>query len=160
MKKWGIQEDAVTSHPLKTMGSLARKMKPEEEKIFQALVDDGFRQFKKVICQGRPKFEKDPEALDKLATGQIFTARQAEENGLVDKIGFVEDAIDRAIKLAKLDPANVNVVKYKAEPKLSEMIFGQSRVGPSFDTSVLLDAAAPRAYFLCTWLPALAGSAK
>jgi protease IV len=160
MSKWGIQEDAVMSHPLKTMGSLSRKMTPEEKKIFQALVDDGFRQFKDVIKQGRPKFKKDTEALDRLATGQVFTAQQAKENGLVDEIGFVEDAIDRAIQLAHLNRADVKVVRYKAEPKMSEILFGESRVRPSFDPAALLNAAAPRAYFLCTWLPALTGSEK
>ena len=97
LQKWGIQEDAVASDPLKTMGSFARKMTEKERKIFQGLVDEGFSQFKDAIKQGRPKFRKDPTALDKLATGQVFTAQQALDDGLIDKIGFVEDAIDRAI---------------------------------------------------------------
>ena len=138
---------------LKTMGSFARKMTDEEREIFQELVDEGFTQFKDVIKQGRPKFRQDPAALDKLATGQVFTAEQASDNGLIDKIGFVEDAIDRAIRLAKLDKANVKVVKYKAEPRLADILFGQSRVQPSLDLAALLDGATPRAYYLCTWLP-------
>jgi protease IV len=159
MGKLGVQEDVVASGPLKTMGSVARKMTPEERKIFQALVDEGFTQFKAVIKQGRPKFRQDSAALDKLATGQIFTAQQALESGLIDKIGFIEDAVDRAIGMAKLDKANVKVVKYKAEPRLSDVLFGQSRVA-SLDLAAMLDSVTPRAYYLCTWLPALAGSAK
>ena len=122
------------------MGSFARKMTDEERKIFQELVDEGFTQFKDAIKQGRPKFRKDPAALDKLATGQVFTAEQALENGLIDKIGFIEDAIDRAIRLAGLDKENVKVVKYKAEPRLSDLLFGQSRVQPSLDLAALLDS--------------------
>jgi protease-4 len=160
MQKWGIQEDAVASDPLKTMGSLARKMTSQERKIFQELVDEGFTQFKNVIKDGRPNFRKNPSALDKLATGQVFTAQQALKNGLVDKIGFVEDAIDRVIRLAKLDKANVKVVKYKAEPKLSEMLFGCSRVQPSIDLAAILESASPCAYYLCTWMPSLASSTK
>jgi len=156
MRKWGIQEDAVASHPLKTMGSFARDMTPEERKIFQALVDEGFSAFKAAIQSGRPKFQKDPEALDRLATGQIFTAAQALENGLIDKIGFIEDAILRAIDLAGLDEKNVKVVKYRAEPRLSDVLWGRSRVPPSVDLSALLEATTPRAYYLCTWLPAIA----
>jgi len=153
MQKWGIQEDAVASDPLKTMGSFARKMTPKERKIFQALVDAGFTQFKDAIKQGRPKFRNDPAALDRLATGQVYTAQQALAEGLIDKIGFVEDAVDRAIKLAGLDKENVKVVKYKAELRLSEIIFGQSRLQPSFDLAALLESTTPRAYYLCTWLP-------
>jgi protease IV len=160
MQKWGIQEDDVASHHLKGMGSIARKMTPEERKIFQELVDEGFTQFKNVIKQGRPKFRNDSAALDKLATGQVYTAQQALQLGLIDKIGFVEDAIDRAILLAGLKKENVKVVKYKAETRLSEILFGESRVQPSFDLALLLDSTTPRAYYLCTWLPALAGTAK
>jgi protease-4 len=160
MEKWGIQEDPVASDKLKTMGSFARKMTPEERKIFQDLVDQGFTEFKDAIKSGRPKFREDPAALDKLATGQVFTATQALENGLVDKIGFIEDAVDRAISLAHLDKEKVKVVKYKSEPRLSDILFGQSHVQPQFDLAALLEVATPRAYYLCTWLPAMAGSAK
>ena len=160
MQKWGIQQDDVTSHRLKDMGSVTRKMTLEERSIFQALVDDGFTQFKKVVKAGRPKFRHDPAALDKLATGQVFTADQALKSGLIDQIGFIEDAIDRAIQLAGLDRANVKVVKYRAEPRLADVLFGQSRVQPSFDLAAVLDATTPRGYYLCTWLPALAASAK
>jgi protease-4 len=160
LEKWGVQEDAVASNPLKTMGTFARKMTDRERKIFQELVDEGFTQFKAVIKEGRANFRKDPSSLDKLATGQVFTAQQALKNGLIDKIGFVEDAIDRAIRLAKLDRANVKVVKYKAEPKLSEILLGRSRIQPAVDLAALLDSMAPGAYYLCTWIPPLASSEK
>lgn len=160
MQKWGIQEDAIASHHLKGMGSIARKMTDEERKIFQGLVDEGFTQFKDVIKHGRPKFREDPDALDKLATGQVFTAQQALQNGLVDKIGFIEDAIDRAISLAGLEKDKVRVVKYKAEPRFSEVLFGENRLPPAIDLTTLLETTTPRAFYLCTWLPAVAESAK
>jgi len=160
MEKWGVEEDDIASHPLKTMGSICRKMTPEEQQIFKDLVEEGFTQFKDVIKSGRPKFRKNPDALDKIATGQVFTANQALKNGLIDEIGFIENAIDRAITLAKLDAKDVKVVKYKAEPKLANLLFGQSEARKPLDLSALLDGTTPRAYYLCTWLPILAGSEK
>jgi protease IV len=160
IERWGIQDDAVASAKLKTMGSMARKMTPEERKIFQELVDQGFTQFKDAIKGGRPKFRQDPDALDKLATGQVYTAKQALDTGLIDKIGFVEDAVDQAIELAGLSKSNVRVVKYKAQPRLSDVLWGDSDDQASLSLSSLLEAATPRAYYLCTWFPALAGSAK
>ena len=139
MGKWGIQEDAVASHHLKGMGSFTRKMTPEERKIFQQLVDDGFTRFKKIVQQGRPAFRQNPAALDRLATGQVYTADQALKNGLVDRIGFIEDAINRAIQLAGLNPADVKVVRYRAEPRLSDILFGQTRAQPSFDLAAVLE---------------------
>lgn len=160
MEKWGIQEDDVASHRLKSMGSICRKMTPEEQDIFQGLVNEGFTQFKDVIKAGRPKFRKDPAALDKLATGQVFTSEQAKKNGLIDEIGFIEKAIDRAIELAKLDAKDVKVVRYKAEPRLAALLFGQGEAKTPLDLSLLLNSTTPRAYYLCSWLPILAGSTK
>ena len=160
MEKIGAQEDSIASHPLKTMGSMVRPMTEKERKIFQELVDEGFKRFKDIVKSGRTKFEKDPTALDKLATGQIFTTEQAKQNGLVDKIGFIEDAIHRAIELAGLDSNDVKVIKYKPEPSLASILLGaQARRSAAVDFQTLLEMTTPRAYYLSTWLPGL-GSAK
>ena len=154
MKELGVADDSVASNPLKEMGSFARPMTEEERKIFQNLVNDAFARFKSVVEYGRPKFKQDPAALDKLATGQIFTADQAQQNGLIDKIGFIDDAVDRAIALAHLDKDNVKVVRYKPEPSLANLLLGVQSARPAnFDLAALLDLATPRAYYLCTWLP-------
>ena len=156
-KEYGIQEDSVASHRLKNMGSLAREMTDEERKIFQNLVDESFLQFKQIIRDNRPQFQKDPAALDKLATGQVYSAQQAQKLGLVDQIGFLEDAVDRAIALAKLDPKDVTVVKYRPEISLADLFLGQAR-SRGFDLDQLLDAAAPQAYYLANHLPPLGKS--
>ena len=136
-------------------------MTPEEKKIFQALVNDSFEQFKKVVRSGRSEFEKDPKKLDALATGQIFTAEQAVKNGLIDKIGFLEDAVDRAIELADLDSEKVKVVRYKQEAGLGSILLGgQSSKSQSLDLKALLEMTTPKAYYLASWLPGLAGAAK
>ena len=154
----GVKEDAVTSGRLKNMGSFARPMSDEERRLFQALVNDGFTRFKDVIKQGRPRFQQHPEALDEIATGQIFTAEQAKKNGLVDRIGYIEDAIDRAIELAGLDPDNVRVVKYNPEFGLFETLFGLESRRPGFDLAAFLDLNSPRAYYLSTRLPLMISS--
>ena len=157
-EKWGIKEDAVASHRLKTMGSFAKPMTEEERKIFQSLVDDAFTRFKSIVQSGRPKFRQSPELLDKVATGQVFTAEQAKQSGLVDQLGFLDDAVDRAVALTKLDPDKVQVVKYKRETGLSGLLFGSESQSRAGDMSALLDLASPRAYYLYTWLPALVNS--
>jgi protease-4 len=169
MEKYGLADDSIASRPLKEMGSMTKPMSPEEEKIFKALVNGSFEQFKRVIRAGRSEFEKDPKKLDALATGQIYSAEQAvkiDQNGkkglgLVDKIGFLEDAVDRAIKLAGLDGAKVKVVRYKQEPGLSSILLGgQSSKPAPQDLEALLEMTTPKAYFLASWLPGLAGAAK
>jgi protease IV len=154
MEEHGLVDDSIVSKPLKKMGSMTQPMTDQERAIFQQLVDDGFEQFKKVIRSGRPRYRKDPDELNRLATGQIYTAEQARRNGLVDRIGFLEDAVDRAIELAGLDAKNVKVVKYKREPSLSSVLFGaEARRQAPLDLQAILDVTTPRAYYLCTWLP-------
>jgi protease-4 len=154
LKEYGVKEDSVASHRLKNMGSLAREMTEEERKIFQDLVDESFAQFKQIIRENRPRFQSDPAALDKLATGQVYTAQQARKLGLIDQIGFLEAAVDRAIELAKLDPKDVTVVKYRPEMGILDLLMGQAR-GGGLDLNQLLDAASPQAYYLANHLPPL-----
>ena len=160
LEKLGVKEDSVASHRLKNMGSFTRGMTTEELAIFNDLIDDSFTHFKEIVKTGRPKFRKDPEALEELATGQVYTAQQALENGLIDRIGFIEEAIDRAIELAKLDKRNVRVVEYKRTPNLTDVLLGARANGGQFDLATMLDMTAPRAYYLCTWLPPMIGSHK
>ncbi len=159
LKKVGVQDDTMLSRPLKGMGSLTRPIGEEERKIFQGLINDTFDRFKDVIKEGRPKFKQDPDALDKIATGQVYTAEQAKNLGLVDEIGFLEAAVDRAIELAKLDKNDVRVVRYKPEPTLASVLFGmRAGRGESLDLAAALDLTAPRAYYLWTSLPPLVSS--
>jgi len=155
---WGVKEDTIASHRLKTMGSLARPLSEEERKIFQTLVDNSFDRFKKIVREGRPRFAADPKELDKLATGQIYDADQALASGLVDRIGFVEDAVARAIELANLDPATVTVVRYKPEPTLATILFGDQARSQSAEWETLLEMTTPRVYYLSTWLPSALAS--
>src|SRR5262249_32920653 len=98
--KLGISENSIAPAPLTKMGSPPRPMCPEEKKILQTLVDDSFKDFKAIVVSGRPKFKDNAAALDAVTTGQIFTAKQAQNKGLVDSIGFIDAAIARATELA------------------------------------------------------------
>lgn len=155
MKEWNIEEDAIASHRLKQMGTPTRAMTDEERAIFQALVDETFGRFKDIVRSGRPKLAADEALLDSVATGQIFTTRQALEKGLVDHEGFLEDAIDAAAELARIDPEDSKVVEYgRIMGLLDELILGpNARTKRVASLETLLDLTAPRAYFLCTWLP-------
>jgi protease-4 len=159
LEKWNIEDDSVASHPLKLMGSFTREPPEEyaakEQAIIEQLVADSFQDFKEIVKTGRPALAKDQKRLDEATTGQIFNAKQAHKLGLVDKLGFVEDAVDRAIELGGLERDNVRVVKYLRPQGLLEQAMGMATgKSGSLDMASLLDLAAPRAYYLCTWLPA------
>jgi protease-4 len=154
MDSWNVEDDSIKSHRLKQMGSPTRHMTEEEREIFQALVNDSFARFKQIVKSGRPKL--DDAALEKVATGQVFTTSQALANGLVDKEGFAEDAIDRALQLANLNKEHVRAVKYKHLGGVFDLLDVRARsqaATPLTELDALLELATPRAYYLCTWLP-------
>ena len=92
--------------------------------------------------------------MDKLATGEIFTAQQAKEHGLVDEIGFIEDAVARVVALAQLEEEDVRVVRYQQPPNLLESL-SSVQVGSISIETVLLELSTPQAYYITTTLPAL-----
>jgi protease-4 len=164
LKKIGVSEDSIASAPLKAMGAPTRPMTEAERKILQGLVDASFKEFKEIVISGRPKFKGDEKALDAVTTGQIFTAHQARDKGLVDKIGFIEPAIARAVELAGESPDNVRCVKYERRPSLFGSLLGaEAQLSPvrgAADLSALLDLATPRAYYLWSWLPSVLPSSN
>lgn len=164
MQSWQIADDSVASGEFKSMGSITKPMTEEERALFQTLVDDSFGRFKRIIREGRPEFRDDAGSakLDELADGRIYTADQALEAGLVDQIGFLEDAIARAAALADLDVESTNCVEYSEPMTLRHLLasaaFGGNRA-KSGVAGLLNQAAAelsaPRAYFLFTHHPVL-----
>jgi protease-4 len=159
VKKFDIEDDSITSGPLKEMLSPTKDRTPElearERKILQALVDEMFARFKQIVRQGRPKL--DDAGLEAVTTGQIFTAEQAREAGLVDRIGFIEDAVGRAVELAGLTKETARVIKYAKPRGLLDEVLGGEAAGARQMT--VLEAVAewttPRAWYLCSWWPAL-----
>ncbi len=156
LDKIGVADDSISSGKFKQMGSPTKPMTEEDRKLLQGLVDDSFKGFKEVVMSGRPMFKDDPAALDAVATGQVFTANQALERKLVDKIGFLEDAITAAVALTNLSAEELRCVEYRRTPTFLGQLMGvESKLptGGGVDLAAWLDLASPRAYYLWTWLP-------
>jgi protease-4 len=163
MKEYNVVDDSIASHERKQMLSMTREISPEHRAIIQQYVNESFGRFKDIVKSGRPIFEKDSSALDQLATGEIFSADQALKHGLVDKIGFLEEAIDRAIELAKLNKDEVRVVRFKKPAALFDMGgLAQSNAsrGDFSNVAALLELSTPRAYYLFSSFPSLVTSKR
>jgi ClpP class serine protease len=98
--------------------------RPEDNAYFQDIIDKSFAQFKAVVQAGRgPKLSK---SLDQIANGQIYLAPEAQALGLVDKIGYIDDAYAHAGQGLK----KMQVVRYHNPPSLLEALGSKSNVGP------------------------------
>lgn len=108
----GVGFEVVKSGALKDMGSFMRPMTDGERGAFQDLVDEMYERFLSIVWESRKavKFEEGANTIDywrRLADGRIYTAIQAEENGLVDGIGYYEEALGRLHEMAGLEKATV-----------------------------------------------------
>ena len=155
MKAWGVKDDSFASHPRKQMLSMTREISPDERKVLEAYLGETFSRFKEIVQAGRPALRDDEVRLRKLATGEIFTANQAANEGLVDRIGFIEDAIGRAIELAGLKKDDVHVVRYERPSSLFDFAGSRQADAVKLDLATLFDLTTPRAYYLTTTLPLL-----
>lgn len=108
MAKLGITAEAVTSGPRKDLASPFKPLDKEDLAILQALVDDFYGRFVEVVAAGRPKL--DVPGVRELADGRVYTGEQALANGLVDSLGYMDDAVALAKRAAHLE--RVKVVMY------------------------------------------------
>lgn len=158
-----VRDDSIASHKYKLMGSPTRELsaadRAEERKLLQELVDISFARFKEIVTNSRPKLQQDAVTLAKATTGQIFTAQQALELGLVDRIGFIEEAIERAAELAGRETDDLRCVKYEEPASLASLLWMEAPTSQSLtlDLQAIFDLTVPRAYYVYTTLPSLLG---
>ncbi len=105
MEKIGVKAVAVKSGKLKDMASPLHDLSDDEQQVLQGVIDDLYEQFLTVVHRGRPNI--DEQKIRELADGRIFTAKQALAEGLVDKVGYLNDGIEWATRMAGVDKAKV-----------------------------------------------------
>jgi protease-4 len=97
MTKIGITTEVIKSGKHKDMASAFRKMGPEERELLQGVMDNVHEQFIKAVATGRKLKIEDVKAI---ADGRIFSGEQAKAQKLIDELGTLEDAINKAGELA------------------------------------------------------------
>jgi protease-4 len=102
--KIGVASNPIKSGPNKDIGNPARDMTPEERAILQGMVNSFYDQFIQVVSTGR-KLPED--RIRALADGRVYTGLDACKLGLVDEVGYLEDAIHRAKEMACIRDAAV-----------------------------------------------------
>lgn len=91
--KKGVKLTAIKSGSKKDMLSPYISTRDEDIDIMQRIIDRSFDHFVQKVAQGR---RMDESAVRILADGRIYDAKQALDNGLVDQIGYIEDAFKSA----------------------------------------------------------------
>ncbi|MCC5828161.1 MAG: S49 family peptidase [Phycisphaeraceae bacterium] len=149
--------------PRKDVGNHPFRFSEDDRDANQRLLDTLDAQFKHVVRQGRPDLAKHAELFEAATSGQAFSAQTAMDNGLIDVIGYLDDAIEKAAVLAEI-PDDVEphvVVVRRPVQSLLRSIIGVEGSAPSagFPASghelqeMLLETASWR--FEYRWYPGL-----
>jgi len=115
----GVTSDGVGTTSLAGAVSLDRGVSPEMARIIQALSYSAYNDFVDLVARGR---EMEPEAVEAIAGGLVWTGAEAAEIGLVDELGGLDQAVAAAATLAGVENWRT----------------GRTTVPPSFE-SVLLE---------------------
>jgi len=120
IKEIGIAIDGVGTSVLSGAGNPLGPLQPELGEILQSNIENGYRRFINLVARGR---NMDPEAVDKIAQGRIWTGADALELGLVDQLGNLESAIASAAALAGMERYQTIYIEKELSPK--EQLFNQ-----------------------------------
>ena len=105
--KIGVGQETIKSGEMKDIMSPFRPSTPEEKKVLQEIIDQLYGRFVDLVTAGRKGLDR-PEVA-KLADGRIYTAQQALDQKLVDRIGYLDEAIEGVKSRLKVSEASVVV---------------------------------------------------
>ena len=149
----------------KDEGSPFRHPSEREREHLLGLLDHYQQQFETVVTAGRgDRLKTQPELIEETVVeggerrevrmektepfnGKIYTASEAMALGLIDEIGFLAEAIDRAAELADLDEPNV--LEYRRRRSLfGQLFFAKSADPLERGRELITDLQTPRFEFI------------
>lgn len=137
--KIGLQSVTFKSGKFKDMLNGAREMSEEEKAYVQGLVMQSYDRFVGIVARSRRLDEK--ELRDGVADGRILSGTDAFASKLVDQLGYIEDAFDKAAELG--NAPNAQIVRYERAYSFDKFfrMFGESRASAKLEIDLLPKAA-------------------
>lgn len=114
LSRIGVYTDGVGTTPLARGMDSFSGLSPQAQAIFQASVEFGYGQFIDLVARGRdmPKAE-----VEKVAQGRVWQGSKALELGLVDALGDVNVALDKAAELAGIEKWQATDLRQPIDPR-------------------------------------------
>ncbi len=112
LARYGIYSDGVATTPIAGGASVTRGISADYGEVLQTIIEAGYQQFLTTVATGR---DMDVDAVQEVAQGRIWTGEKAQQIGLVDELGDLEQAISAAARLAGIEDYSV----WDVQPGLS-----------------------------------------
>ncbi|MEZ5571943.1 MAG: signal peptide peptidase SppA [Halioglobus sp.] len=114
LQRVGIYTDGVGTTDLAGSLRADRPLSPELVTALTSGVEFAYKSFVQIVAQGR---NMTPEAVDPIAQGRVWSAEDALQAGLIDKVGTLSDAIAAAAKRASIEDFQVDYVEQPLSPR-------------------------------------------
>jgi protease-4 len=127
-EKLGIEPVVLTASgsPSKRIGNQVFESWGEEDRAkWQKMLDTMHTRFMKIVQEGRgAKLAAVKSSISSVANGSVFMADEAVANGVVDSVGYLDDAIDKAVELGSFGGSEPTIVVYAPRRSLFEQMLG------------------------------------
>ncbi len=101
LERWGVRGETVAAGPGADFFGPWRGFTRTEREQYRAMLMRTYERFLTVVAGGR---RRPVAAIEPVAGGRIWTGRQAQEHGLVDHLGGLDRALERARALSGVEP--------------------------------------------------------
>ncbi len=106
-EKIGVRDVTIKSGANKDLLNPFTEVSPEQLVFLQAMIDNSYQRFVGLVQESR---SLDDEKMKTLADGRIFSSDHALQEGLIDQIGYWDDAVAKTAELLELE--SVKVIRY------------------------------------------------
>jgi protease IV len=109
----GVSTDGVGTTALAGSMRADKSLNKDLAAVLQQSVSHSYQQFVQLVADGR---EMDWQAVDDVAQGRVWSAEDALDAGLIDRLGYLNDAVEAAAGLAHLDDYSVEFYELPLSP--------------------------------------------
>ena len=142
-EKIGVRDVTIKSGANKDLLNPFTEVSPEQLVFLQAMIDNSYQRFVGLVQESR---SLDDEKMKTLADGRIFSADHALQEGLIDQIGYWDDAVAKTAELLEIE--SVKVIRYD---RPSDFFSWLNSVRLNLNPASLLVPERPRLNYL--WQP-------
>ncbi|REL35665.1 signal peptide peptidase SppA [Thalassotalea euphylliae] len=111
--KLGIHTDGVGTTDIAGFG-VTRPLSEGMSKLFQLSINRGYEDFISLVAENRAMTKQQ---VDKVAQGRVWSGIKAQELGLVDELGSLDEAVNIAADLAKLEDFEQVLIERELSPQ-------------------------------------------